>query len=310
MKSIRVIDSHTAGEPTRLVLDGVPDLGEGSLADCAHRFRDTFDTYRSAIVDEPRGRDKMTGALLLPPCRPECQFGVIFFNPLGLVGFSGHGIMGVVATLAHLGRVSPGKILIDTPVAAIEAELHADGSVSVEHVPSHRSVQNIAVHVHNHGTVHGDIAWGGRWYFVIKEHCLDIELCSLERLLHFSGSARDTLNDQGYPAVKFIEFFAPPHRTGAHSRNFVFGPNKEYARCPSCNGTSAKIACLAAEGRLAEGETWIQEGFFGGRFAARFRWIKQETGLITPIITGTAHVTSESTLLLDERDPLCWGLRA
>jgi proline racemase len=309
MDTIRVVDSHTGGEPIRLVLEGVPDLGTGTLTERAHRFRDASDRYRSAIVSEPRGTERTIGALLAPPSRPGCEFGVIFFNHLGLVGFCGHGIMGVVKSLAHLGRLSPGKVQIDTPIAPVEAELHDDGSVSVEYVPSHRTVHAFAVRVHHHGSVIGDIAWGGRWHYLVRDYFVDIELSRLDELLSFCDRIREAVNHEGYPAIKFIELFAPPKQPGAHSRNFVFGPGRNYARCPSCNGTSAKIACLAVEGKLAEGETWLQEGFYDGVFAARYRWISRETGLIIPTLTGTAHVMAESTLQLDERDFLCWGLR-
>jgi len=309
MKEIEVIDSHTAGEPTRLVLAGGPPLGEGPLEQRAARFGSRFDAWRSAIVNEPRGSDAMVGALLCTPHRPGCQLGVIFFNNVGMLGMCGHGTIGLVASLAHRGRLRPGGVRIDTPVGAVDAELRPDGSVSLDNVPSYRRAAGVHVNLPGVGDVSGDVAWGGNWFFLVRDHGLRIEPDNLEALTDFAWRVRQALNTQGSPDVDHVELFAKAERGAAHSRNFVLCPGKAYDRSPCGTGTSAKLACLAADGELAEGEEWIQQGIVGGQFAARYRWLDRGRGQIVPTITGRAHVNATATLLLDPADPFCWGIR-
>ena len=310
MQAIRVIDSHTGGEPTRLVLDGGPDLGGGPLAERLQRFRDHFDAYRSAIVNEPRGSDPLVGALLVKPHRADCGLGVIFFNNVGYLGMCGHGTIGLIASLGDLGELAPGAVRIDTPVGAIEANLSVGGRVSVDNVVSYRAAHRVAVDVPGIGKVCGDVAWGGNWFFLISEHGQIIDLPHVEALTDFTGRVRAAINAQGYPLVDHIELFAPAHGEGAHSRNFVLCPGKAYDRSPCGTGTSAKLACLAADGKLPEGDEWIQESLIGSTFVGRYRWRDRSKGEIVPTITGTAHVTGESLLRLDPQDPFCWGIRA
>jgi 4-hydroxyproline epimerase len=309
MKQIQVIDSHTAGEPTRLVLEGGPPLGEGPLAERAARFTAQYDSWRSAIVNEPRGSDAMVGALLCPPHRADCRLGVIFFNNVGMLGMCGHGTIGLIASLAHRGDLRPGPVRIDTPVGAVEAQLHADGSVSLDNVPSYRRVAALDVQVPGSGAVRGDVAWGGNWFFLVREHGLRIELDNLEALTDFAWRVRRAVNAQGHPNVDHVELFARPGRGSAHSRNFVLCPGKAYDRSPCGTGTSAKLACLAADGALAEGAEWIQEGIVGGSFTGRYRWLDRARGEVVPTITGRAHVNAIGTLLLEPTDPFCWGIR-
>ncbi len=310
MQAVRVIDSHTGGEPTRLVLEGGPDLGDGPLAERLQRFRDGFDAYRSAIVNEPRGSDPLVGGLLVKPHRADCDLGVIFFNNVGYLGMCGHGTIGLIASLKHLGDLSPGAVKIDTPVGAVEANLSEDGRISVDNVVSYRAAHQVAVQVPGIGIVCGDVAWGGNWFFLISEHGQIIDLPHVEALTDFSWRVRAAINAQGYPLVDHVELFAASDLPVAHSRNFVLCPGKAYDRSPCGTGTSAKLACLAADGKLAEGEEWIQESLIGSTFAGRYRWHDRAKGEIIPSITGTAYVTGESLLRLDPTDPFCWGIRA
>ena len=309
MQKISVIDSHTAGEPTRLVLAGGPDLGNGSLADRARVFRDRFDAYRSAIVNEPRGSDVMVGALLCPPQRADCQLGVIFFNNVGLLGMCGHGTIGVIASLAHAGQLQTGALRIDTPVGVVDARLHASGEVEVGNVPSYRKARQVAVEVPGHGVVTGDVAWGGNWFFLVEGAGLKLELGNVDALTDFTWRLRQAVNAQGHPDVDHVELFGAAVAPDADSRNFVLCPGKAYDRSPCGTGTSAKLACLAAEGLLAEGEEWVQESVIGSRFRARYRWLDREAGSIAPTILGRAWVTAESSFVLDPDDPYCWGIR-
>ena len=306
---IRFVDSHTGGEPTRVVLDGGPDLGVGPLSERVTRFRAEFDAWRTAIVNEPRGSDTVVGALLVAPHRPDCQFGVIFFNNAGPLGMCGHGTIGLVATLAHLGRISPGVIRIDTQVGAVQAELHGSGEVSVTNVASFRKAKDVTINVPGFGNVTGDVAWGGNWFFLVAGHGETIDLANLEKLTDFTRRIRQAVNAQGYPEVDHVELFAPSSLAGANSRNFVLCPGNAYDRSPCGTGTSAKLSCVAADGKLAEGSEWVQESVIGSTFRARFRWLERTKGEIAPTITGTAFITAEGEQLLDPRDPFCWGIR-
>jgi 4-hydroxyproline epimerase len=309
IQRIWIIDSHTGGEPTRVVVAGGPDLGRGPLAVRRDRFQHTYDHFRPAIVNEPRGSDVMVGALLVEPEDAACAAGVIFFNNVGYLGMCGHGTIGLVVTLAHLGRIQPGDHRIETPVGIVTATLHPNGEVSVANVPSWRTKKAVTVDVPGVGTVTGDVAWGGNWFFLVQDHGQELALANVDQLTDFSWRVRQAVNAQGFPEVDHVELFGAPTVPGANSRSFVQCPGKAYDRSPCGTGTSAKLACLAADGKLAEHAPWVQESILGSTFTGRFRWLDRAAGKVTPIISGTAFVNSEATLLLDERDPFCWGIR-
>lgn len=305
---VAVVDSHTGGEPTRVVVTGGPNLGAGPLAARRDRFQREFDRFRSAVVNEPRGSDVVVGALLVEPEDKTCTAGVIFFNNVGYLNMCGHGTIGLVATLAHLGRIEPGAHRIETPVGIVTATLHPSGEVSVVNVPSWRAKKALTIDVPGIGPVTGDVAWGGNWFFLVEKHGLDLSLANVERLTDFTWRVRQAVNAQGFPEVDHVELFGPPVTAGAHSRNFVLCPGKAYDRSPCGTGTSAKLACLAADGKLAEGAEWVQESIIGSAFKGSFQWLDKSAGKVSPIITGTAFVNAEITQVLDERDPFCWGI--
>ncbi len=308
LQRIQIVDSHTGGEPTRVVLSGGPDLGAGPLSERVQRWVAQFDRFRSAVVNEPRGSDVLVGALLVPPHDPGCDFGVIFFNNVGPLGMCGHGTIGLMVTLAHLGRVKPGTHRIDTPVGPVSATLHPDGRVSVANVASYRHRASVTVDVPGIGGVTGDVAWGGNWFFLVRTPVWELSIQAVETLTDVSWRIRQAINAQGFPEVDHVELFGPPG-CGGHSRNFVLCPGKAYDRSPCGTGTSAKLACLAADGKLAEGEIWVQEGILGSAFEGEYRWEDRARGRVLPVVTGTAHVTAEATLLLKEEDPFQWGIR-
>jgi proline racemase len=308
VKKISVIDSHTGGEPTRVVISGGPDLGGGTVAEQLKIFRAQHDSFRAAIVNEPRGSDVLIGALLVEPSDKSCVTGVIFFNNVGCLAMCGHGTIGLVVTLAYLGKIKPGEHKIETPVGIVTATLHANGEVSVANVPSFRKAKAVTVDVPGIGKISGDIAWGGNWFFLVSEHGRELTLAKVETLTDLTWRIRQAVNTQGFPEVDHVELFGPP-QAGGDSRNFVLCPGKAYDRSPCGTGTSAKLACLAADGKLEEGETWIQESILGSKFAGKFRWLDRQRGEVLPVITGTAFVNAEATFLLDERDPFCWGIR-
>ena len=311
--SIQVVDSHTGGEPTRLVLSGGPDLGSGSVRDRLARFRDRFDNFRSAIVNEPRGSDAIVGALLCEPADASCQLGVIFFNNVGYLGMCGHGTIGLVATLAHLGRIQPGEVRIETPVGAVSAEFHGKGEVTVRNVPSYRYAKDVAVEVEGHDAIHGDVAWGGNWFFLTKgESPIELSLRRLDELTSLTWRIRQALADHGVTGkgaaqIDHIELFSPPRDRRAQSRNFVLCPGKSYDRSPCGTGTSAKMACLHADGLLGPGEKWIQESITGSLFEGRIEVSGEQ---VIPSIRGSAFVTAQAELVLDPHDPFRWGIPA
>jgi 4-hydroxyproline epimerase len=306
MQRIRVIDSHTGGEPTRIVVDGGPPLGSSSMADRLECFRSQFDDFRSAVVNEPRGSNAMVGALLCEPVDPSCAAGVIFFNNVGYLGMCGHGTIGLGATLAYLGRISPGTHRIETPVGIVSIELHPTGEVTVANVPSYRSAKGVVVDVPTVGQVTGDVAWGGNWFFLTEDAPWELELRNLEKLIDYTWRIRQAIAAQGLAAVDHIEVFAAPRDPSAQSRNFVLCPGKEYDRSACGTGTSAKLACLYADGKLAEGEIWRQESIIGTIFEGSFEVCD---GKVHPRVKGSAFVTADADLILQREDPFRWGIR-
>jgi 4-hydroxyproline epimerase len=311
MEKIRVIDSHTEGEPTRVIIEGGPDLGRGSLADRRERFRQQFDHYRSAVVNEPRGSDPVVGALLVPPIDSSSAAAVIFFNNVGYLGMCGHGTIGVVATLAYLGRLKAGVHRIETPVGVVSAELHGPGDVSVSNVPSYRLKKNVAVDVDGYGRVTGDVAWGGNWFFLVNDSGEELDLIRVEHLTELTWAIRQSLERNQITGsdgavIDHVELFGPPRRPDADSRNFVLCPGKAYDRSPCGTGTSAKMACLYEDGKLAEGRLWRQESIVGSLFEGQ---VKIVDNAIRPTIRGSAYINAEAMLLLDDCDPFRWGIR-
>jgi len=309
MERLSVVDSHTAGEPTRVIVAGGPDLGRGSFAARCDRLRREFDRYRRAVVNEPRGSDVVVGALLVAPQDEACATGVIFFNNAGYLGMCGHGTIGVIATLAHLGRICPGEHRIETPAGVVLAVLHDSGEVSVTNVPSWRARKDVTISVPGLGPVTGDIAYGGNWFYLVEHEDPALSLAHAGPLTDLCGRIRQAVNEQGFPEVDHIELFAPPPSGTANARNFVLCPGTAYDRSPCGTGTSAKLACLAADGELAEGTPWVQESIIGSTFIGRYRWLDRASGKVTPTISGRAFVTGEGIHLLDDADPFCWGIR-
>lgn len=325
MQRIPFLDSHTGGEPTRLIAEGFPDLGRGSVAEQLARLQADFDAFRTQVLGEPRGSDVLVGALLVPPGDPTCQLGVIFFNNVGYLGMCGHGTIGLMASLAYQGKITPGTYRIETPVGIVEATLHPVDSplpqagegpgvrdypnrVSVRNVPAYRLLEHVPVEL-NGRTLHGDVAWGGNWFFLCHDHGLEVSLKNLEPLTDLAWRLRAAYTQAGLSApdgheIDHVEFFGPSAE--ADSQSFVLCPGKAYDRSPCGTGTSAKLACLTADGRLAEGVVWRQQSVVGSIFEGR---VQIQGEQIIPTITGEAWVMAEGHLLIDERDPFQDGIR-
>ncbi|EJM84670.1 proline racemase [Pseudomonas sp. GM74] len=308
MKKVHVIDSHTGGEPTRLVMSGLPQLAGRSMAEKRDTFREQHDQWRRACLLEPRGNDVLVGALYCEPVSPDATCGVIFFNNAGYLGMCGHGTIGLVNSLHYLGHIQPGEHKIDTPVGPVSATLHEDGNVTLRNVPAYCYRQKVPVEVPGHGRVYGDIAWGGNWFFLVSDHGQALQMDNVEFLTEYTWAMLKALEAQGIHGedgalIDHIELFADDDH--ADSRNFVMCPGKAYDRSPCGTGTSAKLACLAAEGKLAVGERWVQASITASQFVGSYEW---EGERIIPFITGRAHMTADSTLLIDEQDPFAWGI--
>jgi proline racemase len=311
---VEVVDSHTEGEPTRVVIEGWPSLDGATMAARRDDLLRRHDPLRQAVICEPRGHDAVVGAVLTPPVDPGSAAGVVFFNNTGALGMCGHGLIGVVRTLEHLGRLGPGALRLDTPVGTVGAELHDDGSVTIENVPARCHARDVEVPVPGVGPVQGDVAWGGNWFFLaeLPEPALDLE--NLPALTEVSTRIRRTLQERGVTGagdaeIDHVELFGPPRRPDADARSFVLCPGLAWDRSPCGTGTSAKMAVLATRGMLKPGERWRQESLTGGLFEG---WLEERRGgdELLPHIRGRAFVTGRTTLLFDPRDPLREGFRA
>jgi 4-hydroxyproline epimerase len=329
-KMIRIpfLDSHTGGEPTRLITALPFDLGTGSVADKLSTLKKDHDDLRRTILLEPRGSDVLVGAYLVPPADPTCQFGVIFFNNVGYLGMCGHGTIGLIASLAYLGKVQPGVIRVETPVGVVEATLHSSplptgapfgddkglgvradypNKVSVQNIPAYRHITHIPITVDGK-TIHGDVAYGGNWFFLTHDHGFEVDMHNLEALTDFSWRVREQLTANGITGadgaeIDHIELFSESNE--ADSKSFVLCPGKAYDRSPCGTGTSAKLACLYDDGKLQAGQVWRQQSVVGSIFEGS---IQLDGDRIIPTITGEAWVMSEGTILVDERDPFGAGI--
>jgi 4-hydroxyproline epimerase len=319
-KMIRIpfLDSHTGGEPTRLIETPPFDLGAGSVADKLSRLIKDHDDFRTTVLNEPRGSDVLVGALLVEPADPTCQLGVIYFNNVGYLGMCGHGTIGLIASLAYRGRVTEGTVRVETPVGVVEATLHPLASrgandrdypnrVSVKNIPAYRHLTHVPVTVEGK-TVHGDVAWGGNWFFLCHDHGLDVNMQNLEALTDFSWRVREQLIANGITGadgaeIDHVELFASTPE--ADSISFILCPGKAYDRSPCGTGTSAKLACLYGDGKLQAGQTWRQQSVVGSIFEGS---VQVDGDKIIPTITGEAWVTAEGVILVDERDPFGKGI--
>ena len=310
MTRIVIIDSHTGGEPTRVVIGGFPDLGPGTMAERRDVLAREHDRYRRATLLEPRGSDVLVGALLCLPQDPASAAGVIFFNNAGYLGMCGHGTIGLVATLAHLGRLEAGEHTIETPVGNVRATLHPGGKVSVRNVPAYRLAAGVSVTLPTGQTVTGDIAWGGNWFFLCADHGQPIAPDHVNALTDYAAMLGQALHDQGDrgaddAVIDHIELFADADPLLADSRSFVLCPGRQYDRSPCGTGTSAKLACLAEAGKLSAGQVWRQASVIGSVFEG---WYERDGDQIVPTIRGQAFISAEATLIVDPGDPFGWGL--
>jgi 4-hydroxyproline epimerase len=309
--AMRVVDSHTEGEPTRVVVSGWPQPVGATMAERRDDVRARFDHLRRAVVREPRGFDAIVGALLTPPVNEGSIAGIVFFNNGTYLGMCGHGLIGVVRTLEFLGRLKPGKAYFDTPVGTVGAELGDDGSVSIDSVPAKLHARDVEIDVEGYGRIAGDVAWGGNWFFITHADQVPVDMAHVGELSRFTQAIQDAIHMQGITGanggeIDHIEISAPPERSDADCRNFVRCSGGEYDRSPCGTGTSAKMASLHARGELRIGDEWRQEGIAGGLFIG---WLTLgDDGSLMPHVRGSAFVTADATLRFDPRDPFRFGI--
>jgi len=307
---LRVVDSHTAGEATRVIIEGGPQFPAATMAQRRDWFREEHDYLRTTLISEPRGSAVMVGAIFCESTRTDCSAGVIFFNNVGYLGMCVHGTIGLMVTLGYLGKIRPGKHRIDTPVGIVTATLHDNAQVTVENVPSYRTAQDVRVSVPGYGAVSGDVAWGGNWFFLANETPIALALANVPDLTEYAWAIRTALESKGVTAaegalIDHIELYGPSRLPGVHSKNFVLCPGKAYDRSPCGTGTSAKLACLYADGKLKPGGLWRQESIVGSVFEG---CVRLDNGHIIPSIKGSAYITADTSVLLDPSDPFRFGI--
>lgn len=306
---LSVIDSHTGGEPTRTIIGGAPTLSTTTIAEQIQELKQEHDWIRTALTHEPRGYEAMVGAILLRPHNPEAVARVVYFNNVGYLGMCGHGTIGLASTLSYLGKISPGEHLLETIAGDVVFTLHEDNRVSFVNVPSYRYQTNVPITTKNFGTVTGDIAFAGNWFYLCADHGLDISLGNLTELDRCCREIRHIIDTQGIGGenggiIDHVELIALPSREDAHAKNYVDCPGGEYDRSPCGTGTSAKIACLAAAGKLEPNQIWRQESVTGSLFEGSYQW---QGDKVIPRIMGEAFVTAETKVIIDPTDPLTFG---
>ncbi len=315
---LSIIDSHTGGEPTRVVIDGpeeVTGINVESMAQRRDLLAGKYDWIRKSCVNEPRGHEAMVGALLCQPSDPDCVAGVIFFNNVGYLHSCIHGTIGLAVTLLHMGKIQHGKHRIETIAGVVGVEICEKGRVTVTNVPSYRYRKGVELVVPGYGQVTGDIAWGGNWFFLTKvsdsADAPTVRYENIRALTDYGAAISQALADQNITGddggkVDHIEIFDQPTEGVSDSRSFVLCPGMEYDRSPCGTGTSAKLACLYADGELESGQVWRQASVLNTVFECQLEPL--DNGRITPIITSSAYVNGETTLIIQDDDPFRHGI--
>lgn len=313
---MHVIDSHTEGEPTRVILSGGPDLGSGSLAERANILATEHQEFYRSVVSEPYGQEAMVGVMLVEPVNSECVAGVVYFDAASVIGMCGHGTIGVAVTLAHMGKIDIGTHKIETPVGIVEVTLSNQNTVTVKNVDSYRTQKRVSVDVKGIGNVVGDIAYGGNWFFLVDDSPTPVLPNNIRGLTEAGIAIREAIHAQGITGenngiIDHIVLYGPALTQKGHTRNFVLCPDNAYDRSPCGTASSARLACLAADKLLLAGHDIHQESTIGSSYTLSYQNTISPTspkGSITPAITGQAFITREATLIHNPNDPLKNGI--
>ena len=300
-----VIDSHTGGEPTRVILDGGPDLGSGPLAERAEKLATEHKAFYQSVVLEPRGQVAMVCALLVEPVDPDCVTGVIYFDAEAVLGMCGHGTIGLAVTLMHMGKIGVGTHKIETPAGVVTVDVKDANTVTVTNIESRRVESGVSVEIDGLGTVTGDIAYGGNWFYIVDASPVPVTPAHIPELTQAAIQVREALNAKE-ERIDHVIFYGPALSENGHTRNFVLCPDDAYDRSPCGTGSSARLACLAAKGRLHEGDELLQASIIGSTY--RLSYPEGPNGGVIPSITGQAWVMAESKLIFAATDPFRDGI--
>lgn len=328
--SIQAIDSHTAGEPTRVVTGGLPAIRGATMADKRAGLQRAHDHLRRALVLEPRGHDAIVLAYLLSPCRAGADLGVVFANDAGYLGMCGHGAIGVATVAVATGMVAAQEpvteLVLDTPAGAVACRVAVDGgrptSVTITNVPSFLFRQRVVVPVHGFGKVAADVAYGGNWFAFVEADQLGlmVEKNHLPVLMQAATAIREALVREGVRGrhpdrdddeiIDHVKLFAPLDGPTPGARALTLCPGAAYDRSPCGTGTSAKLAVLHAKGELATGEWFRSQSVLGTEFRARVVSTTDVGGnpAVVPEIEGSAWITGFATFVVDPDDPCAFGL--
>jgi 4-hydroxyproline epimerase len=324
------IDGHTCGNPVRVVTGGsIPRLEGSTMFDRRQHFVAAFDWIRTGLMFEPRGHDMMSGSILYPPTRPDCDVGILFIETSGCLPMCGHGTIGTVTIALENGLIEPkvpGLLKLDTPAGLVEARYDENGpyveSVRITNVPSFLYGRGYEVEVEGLGPLVVDVAYGGNFYAIVEPQerysdLSDVDPSDIQRWspkLRADFNARHRIAHPQNPAIDRLThvLWTGRAQTNAGSaRNAVFYGDKAIDRSPCGTGTSARMAQLAATGRLKEGETFVHESIIGSTFAGRIEGRSRvgDRDAIIPSIEGWARVTGFNTIVIDDRDPFAHGFQ-
>ena len=311
---LRVIDSHTIGEPTRVVIDesfsdGL-DLGAGTVRERRDRFRERYDHVRRALVGDPRGAVAMVGVILVPPADPTCRFGAFYVNRVGYLDMCGHATIGLAVTLGSLGRIEPGSFRLKTPAGMVGVTWHGGGEASFAGVPPRRIHKGLRISCDDGSDGSGDVATSGLWFSICRDHGLPVEPAAIPALTARAWSIRRALEARGITGdggetIDHVMLLGPPAEAGHDGRAFVLCPDGAFDRSPCGTGTSALVGCLFEDGMLEEGRTWRQESVLGGVYEAS---VRREGSMLIPTVRGRAWIAAETTLYFAADDPYRTGL--
>lgn len=308
---MHVIDSHTGGMPTRVILNGGPELGSGPMAERVRCLANNHDAFCKSVLLEPRGQSGMVGALLVAPDDVGCETGVIYFDANAILGMCGHGTIGLGVTLAHLGRIAPGTHKFETPAGIISIDLLDTSTVRVTNIESRQVQEAVSIEIDKYGVFTGDLAYGGNWFFIVDPSPIPVEVANIRVLTDLAIAIREACTAQGVTGengenVDHVILQGQPDTESVSSRNFVLCPDNEYDRSPCGTGSSARLACLAAAGVLAPGEEIVQQSIIGSTYNMSYQ--PGISGGVIPKLTGQAHVMAESRLIFAQNDPFRMGI--
>lgn len=323
------LDGHTCGNPVRLVAGGGPLLRGATMSEQRQDFITRYDWVRRALMFEPRGHDIMSGSILYPPTRPDCDIAILFIEVTGCLPMCGHGTIGTVTMALENGLAEPaeeGRLALDAPAGRVLAEYRRDGrfidSVRIHNVPSYLAARDVRIEVPELGELVLDIAYGGNFYAIIDKqpNFPGLEEVSADLILRLSPIVRRRVNevadivhpeDPTISGVSHVEWTGAPRSPRAHGRNAVFYGERAIDRSPCGTGTSARMAQLVAHGKLRVGDEFVHESIIGSLFEGRVE-AEARVGAfaaIRPSLAGWARLHGMNTIFVDPRDPFCHGFQ-